>query len=120
MITGLLSIFYIIICFLYLINSDKIYLGRIYGYPQAIKRLLKICVIVDITLQIIYQIPYLSPDKDSIFQKIFDVLGLIKLIDYEAKNEIENKLEIQLISGAILEVIGKPFIYFFLSLQIII
>ena len=120
MITGLLSIFYIIICFLYLINSDKIYLGRIYGYPQAIKRLLKICVIVDITLQIIYQIPYLSPDKNSIFQKIFDVLGLIKLIDYEAKNEIENKLEIQLISGAILEVIGKPFIYFFLSLQIII
>ena len=116
MITGLLSIFYIIICFLYLINSDKIYLGRIYGYPQAIKRLLKICVIVDITLQIIYQIPYLSPDQDSVFQKIFDVLGLIKLIDYEA----ENNTVIKLISESILEVIGKPFIYFFLSLQIII
>ena len=118
MITGLISIFYIIICFIYLINSDKIHSGKTYGYPNAIKRLLKICVILDIVLQIIYQIPFLSPDQDSVFQKIFDVLGLIKLIDYEY--ESDNDKEIKLISEGILEVIGKPFIYFFLSLQIII
>ena len=116
MITGMLSIFYIVICFYYLINADKIYLGKVYGYPIAIKKLLKISVIIDIAIQTIYQIPYLSPDKDSVFQKIFDVLGLIKLVDYEAN---EGK-DIKLISSGIIEVIGKPLIYFFLSLQVII
>ena len=116
MITGLLSIFYIIICFSYLINADKIHSGKTYGYPNAIKRLLKICVLIDITLQIIYQIPFLSPDKDSLFQKIFDVFGLIKIIDYNTNNE----KEIELISEGIFEIIGKSFIFFFLSLQRII
>jgi hypothetical protein len=116
MITGMFSIFYIVICFYYLINADKIYLGKVYGYPIAIKKLLKISVIIDIAIQTIYQIPYLSPDKDSVFQKIFDVLGLIKLVDYEAN---EGK-DIKLISSGIIEVIGKPLIYFFLSLQVII
>ena len=116
MITGMISIFYIIICFFYLINADKIYLGEKYGYPIAIKKLLKISVIIDITIQTIYQIPFLSPDQDSVIQKIFDVLGLIKLVDYEANDG----KDIELISKGIIEVIGKPLIYFFLSLQIII
>ena len=116
MITGMLSIFYIIVCFYYLLNADKIFLGQIYGYPVAIKKLLKICVIGDIIIQTIYQMPYISPDQNSVIQKIFDVLGLIKLIDYEA-DEGKN---IKLISSGIFEVIGKPLIYLFLSLQIII
>ena len=117
MITGMISIFYIVICFYFLINADKIYSGKIYGYPVAIKKLLKIFVIGDIVLQIIYQIPYLSPDQDSVFQKIFEVLGLIKLVDYESGDDGK---EIKLIRSGIVEVIGKPLIYFFLSLQIII
>ena len=78
---------------------------------------LSIFVIGDIVLQIIYQIPYLSPDQDSVFQKIFEVLGLIKLVDYESGDDGK---EIKLIRSGIVEVIGKPLIYFFLSLQIII
>ena len=116
MITGMISIFYIIICFYYLINADKIFLGQIYGYPVSIKKLLKTTVLIDIILQTFYQIPYLSPDQDSIFQKIFDVLGFIKLIDYEA----DNGKNIKLISSGIFEVIGKPLIFFFISLQVII
>ena len=117
MITGLISIFYIVICFYYLINGDKICLGQVYGYPLGIKKILRICVICDIVIQTLYQIPYISPDQDSIFQKIFNVLGLIKIIDYESG---EDKNSIELSSNDILEVIGKPLIYFFLSLQIII
>ena len=40
MITGIISIFYLLICFYYLINSHKIYLGMKYGYPKQIKKLL--------------------------------------------------------------------------------
>ena len=115
MITGMISIFYIVICFYYLINSEKIFSGQKYGYPMGIKKILKVCVIIDITIQTIYQIPYISPDQNSVLQKIFDVLGFIKLIDYEV-----NGTDIEILSNGVIEVIGKPLIYLFLSLQVII
>ena len=39
MIPGLISIFYLVICFYYLIKSQNIYLGLKYGYPKQIKKL---------------------------------------------------------------------------------
>ena len=110
MITGLISIFYLTICFYYLINSQRIYLGMKYGYPKQIKKILKIVLIVDIVIQLTYQIPYIKSDKDTLFYKIFNALGFTKLL-----NE-----DVEMASAGIIEIIGKPLIYLFISLQTII
>ena len=114
MVIGLISIFYLLISFIYLINSHKIYLGLKYGYPKQIKNVLKICLIVDISIQLIYQIPYISPDKDSILYKIFNTLGYSKLLNYSDNSNFE------IASTGIIEIIGKPLIYLIISLQTII
>ena len=113
-IPGLISIFYLSICFYYLINSQKIFLGLKYGYPKQIKRLIKFALIIDIVIQLIYQIPYISSDKDSLLYKIFNALGFTKLLDYS------NNSDVELVSAGIIEIIGKPLIYLFISLQTII
>ena len=115
MITGIISIFYLLICFYYLINSHKIYLGMKYGYPKQIKKLLKICLIVDIIIQLVYQIPFISPGKDTVAYKIFNSLGYTKLLIYDNNGD-----NIDLDSSGVIEYIGKPLIYFFISLQTII
>ena len=114
MITGLISMFYLLISFFYLINSHKIYLGLKYGYPKYIKSLIKYCLIVDIFIQILYQIPYISPGENSTIYKVFNTLGFSKLLNY-----IDNsKVEIE--TTGIIEIIGKPLIYLIISLQTII
>ena len=114
MITGLISIFYLSICVYYFINSQKIYLGIKYGYPKQIKKLLKICLIADIVIQLIYQVPYIPSETDSLFYKIFNSLGFTKLLNYSENSEVE------MASAGIIEIIGKPLIYLFISLQTII
>ena len=114
MIPGLISIFYLVICFYYLINSHKIYIGVKYGYPKQIKKLLRICLIIDIIIQLIYQIPYISSDENDIFHKIFTALGFSKLLNYLDNSDIE------LASTSLIEIIGKPLIYLIISLQTII
>ena len=112
-IPGLISTFYLIICFYYLINSHKIYLGLKYGYPKQIKKLIKIILIIDLVLQLIYQIPYISSDND-IFYKIFNALGFSKLLNYLENSNVEFS------TTSIIEIIGKPLIYLIISLQTII
>ena len=114
MITGLISMFYLIICLYYLINSQKIYLGVKYGYPKQIKNVLKICLIVDIVIQLVFQIPYIPTDKDSLLYKFFNALGFSKLLEYTGDSEVG------MASTGIIEIIGKPLIYLFISLQMII
>ena len=86
-----------------------------YGYPKQIKKLLKICLIVDIIIQLVYQIPFISPGKDTVAYKIFNSLGYTKLLIYD-----NNGNNIDLDSSGVIEYIGKPLIYFFISLQTII
>ena len=106
MIPGVISIFYLLICFYYFINSDKIYYGLKYGYPKQIKKLLRICLIFDLIIQLVYQIPYISSNENDIFYKIFNSLGFSKLLIYSDNKDVE------LASASIIEIIGKPLIYF--------
>ena len=114
MIPGVISIFYLLICFYYFINSDKIYYGLKYGYPKQIKKLLRICLIFDLIIQLVYQIPYISSNENDIFYKIFNSLGFSKLLIYSDNKDVE------LASASIIEIIGKPLIYLIISLQTII
>ena len=113
MIAGLLSIFYVSICLYFLIKSDSIYLGKKYYYPKAIKKLLKIAILIDIILQAIYQTPFFTQQEQTPAYKIFRAIGLIKVVDFE-----DNEIIIKFVQMA--EVIGKVIIFFFISLQALI
>ena len=113
MIAGLLSLFYVSVCIYFLIRSDSIYLGKKYYYPKAIKKLLKIAILIDIILQAIYQTPFFTQNEKSPAYKIFRSIGLIKVVDFE-----EDDINIKFVQMA--EVIGKALIYFFISLQTLI
>ena len=108
MTAGILSTIYFGSCFYYLLKSDSICLGEEYSYPKAIKKTLRIIVLIDITIQGIYQTPFFSMKDDDIRYKLLSALGFIKVVDI-SDNEIaaENKLEIY----------GKAIIYFFMSIQ---
>ena len=107
MTAGPISCIYFGAGFYYLIKSDCIFLGQEYSYPKAIKRSLRIIVLIDIILQGIYQLPIFY-DGTEITYKIFSSLGFVKIIKVD-DNEIQSDLQ--------LEIFGKALIYFFMSLQ---
>jgi len=108
MTAGILSTVYFGTCFYYLIKSDNIYLGEEFTYPKAIESTLRIIVLIDITIQGIYQTPFFIMNADDIRYKLLSALGFIKVMDLN-NNEIDasNKLDIY----------GKAIIYFFMSVQ---
>ena len=108
MTAGILSTIYFGSCFYYLLKSDSINLGQEYTYPKAIKKTLRIIVLIDITIQGIYQTPFFSMKDDDIRYKLLSALGFIKVVDVN-DNEIDAKSK--------LEIYGKAIIYFFMSVQ---
>ena len=105
---GFLSAIYFGICFYYLIKSDCLYLGQEYYYPKAVKTTLRIIVLIDITLQGIYQIPFFSMKEDDLRYKIFRAFGLIKAMDIN-DDEINTMQKF--------EIYAKAIIYFCMSIQ---
>ena len=123
MISGLISIYYIIFSLYFLITSTRIYLGSKYYYPKAIKVILRISILVDILLQILYQSPYIdtrnvSDDSDSTLYKILEIIGLNKILSFDI-SETGSFDAIVDVEQMIL-VMCKAFIYFFMSLQVLV
>ena len=116
MLAGPLSIFYVAISFYYLIKSDSLFLGTKYSYPKMLKKLLIVVVLIDITIQAIYQTPYFSQSEDSPWYDLCKAIGLIKVIDFKKD---ENNKDTVVIDQEV-EVFGKALIYFFMSVQILI
>ena len=123
MISGFISVVYIIISLYFLLTSTRIYLGKHYYYPRAIKKLLRIMILVDILLQIIYQIPFVDTKKESdtedesTFYKILGYIGLNKILVF--KTDSQGNFDV-IIEEEIALVIAKTFLYFLMSLQILI
>jgi len=85
MVSGLISVFYITFSLYFLITSTSIYLGNKYYYPKAIKRILRIGILIDISLQILYQSPLDSREvseenKQTTLHTILDIIGLNKIL----------------------------------------
>ena len=115
MVAGLLSAVYFGVAFYYLIQSDYLYLGQEYTYPNTLKNFLRFIILIDITLQGIYQTSFCSNyiiGNNETLDNILQVFGLIKV---GSLNDIESISYFQSI-----EIFGKAFIYFLVSLQIII
>ena len=118
MVSGLLSLFYIIFSLYFIITSNRMYLGEKYYYPKAIKNVLRVIIIIDIGLQILYQIPFFNPetDKKSLLLTILNIIGFNRIINYDksTSDDIEiNKEQIAL-------VFCKAITYFFIGIQILI
>ena len=117
LISGLLSIFYIIYSLIFLSKSNSMYMGEPYYYPRTIKTVLRVAILLDITIQALYQTPYLSPDpKGSGLYTILEIIGFNKIIFFE-DNSAE-KFDISLKEMSL--VFAKAFTYFFMSIQILI
>ena len=119
MIAGLISIVYISISFYYLIKSDALFLGTKYTYPIVLKKVLMIIILLDIIVQGVYSTPFFSQEEGTLGYKIYNSIGLIKVVDF-GKNS-SNKEEINKINiDQNIEVYGKAFIYLLMSLQLLI
>ena len=122
MISGLLSLFYITFALYFIMTSDKMYLGQKYYYPKAIKKILRIAILIDIIVQIIYQTPILSidqekdKDKDNLLIKILDIIGFNKIINYGQSDDTN----IEIYNQEMILVIAKAVSYFFMGIQILI
>ena len=116
MTAGLVSIAYISISFYYLIKSDALFLGKKYTYPIILKKVLMIIILLDIIFQGIYSTPFFSQEEGSLGYKIFNSIGLVKVVDFDKDPKKKEEISI----NQSIEVFGKAFIYLLISLQLLI
>ena len=120
MVSGLISVFYITFSLYFLITSTRIYLGNNYYYPKAIKKILRISILIDISLQILYQSPYINSrdfsENPSTLNKILEIIGLNKILSFKDKEVFEAIVD----GDQMVLVLSKAFIYLFMSLQILV
>ena len=116
MINGFLSGIYICFCLYFLYQSKSINKGKIYYYPFVIKSLLRPIIIVDITCQLIIQIPYIffeNLSENDFFKSLSDLLGLIRITNNNIKDNYE-------ITNKIFLLLGKCFCFFCMCIQKVI
>ena len=112
MIGRLISILYVTLCLYYLVNSELFYIGEKYSYFSAIKKVLRIVILVDILIQGIYQTPFVSPDENDNSFKLFNAVGFIKVVNFQKDGKITIEQSTQ--------VFTKAMMYLLISLQILI
>jgi hypothetical protein len=122
LISGFISIIYITISLYFLLTSTKMYLGEHYYYPRAIKVLFRIMILIDILLQIIYQIPLIhSKKEEDIETKVYQILGYIglnKILSF--KEDKEGNLEVIIGGEEMALVLAKVVLYLLMSFQLLI
>ena len=120
MISGLFSLFYITFSLYFLMTSNKIILGQKYYYPKAIKKILRVAILVDITIQIVYQTPLFSINQktndENILIRILEIIGVNKIINYGEDKYLKN---FEIDNDNMVLVIAKAITYFFMGLQIL-
>ena len=125
MISGIISIFYIAFSMYFLITSSRIYTGKKYYYPKAIKKLLRIAILIDILLQILFQSPFIDTLKEDeeqeennqTFYDILRILGLNKVLSFFSDgDELIPFIDV----NQMVLIIGKAFIFLFMSLQLLV
>jgi len=93
----------------FLFTSTRIYLGNNYYYPKAIKKILRISILLDISLQILYQ----SIDNDA-FKDILEIIGLNKILSF--KTGEDGLLNAEVDGEQMILVLAKAIIYLFMSI----
>ena len=119
MISGFISIIYIVCSLAFLITSTSIYLGEKYYYPKAIKTVLRVIILIDITAQIIYQSPYFEAEN---IKDLLENIGLNKILIFQ-NQEGENGQNIynyDILKNKLFLVFAKAFIHLFMSIQTLI
>ena len=120
MISGLISIIYIICSLFFLITSTSIYLGKKYTYPKAIKTVLRMIIIIDITVQIIYQFPIFDVEYLKDWLLLLQNIGLNKVLIFEKQEGENGYYNYIILFDKLFLVFSKAFIHLFMSIQILI
>ena len=117
-ISGLLSLFYIIFSLYFIVTSNRMFLGEKYLYPRAIKKILRVIIIIDIAIQIIYQNPFIHQNlgEKTILHKILNIIGFNQIINYEQSTDED----IAINNDQLILVFCKAFTYIFIGIQILI
>ena len=118
MVSGLLSLSYIIFSLYFILTSNRMYLGQKYLYPKAIKKVLRVIIIIDIALQILYQNPFTSNEtgEKTVLYTILNIIGFNQIINYEKST----KDDIVINTEQLILVFCKAITYFFIGIQILI
>ena len=118
MVSGILSIFYIIFSLVFLMKSNSMYVGDPYYYPKTIKTVLRVAILIDIAIQTLYQTPYINPSTtNNNFYNILKIIGFNKIINF---GDNLNAKDFQIFPDQMILVLAKAFTYFFMSIQILI
>ena len=115
MISGVISFIYIIFSLGFLIKSNAMYNGKPYRYPYWIY-IYRHIILIDIAIQMLIQTPYISPSSNNHLYIILKIAGFNKIVDFGNKTaeSFSSDTEQKIL------VLGKAFIYYFISLQILI
>ena len=108
MIPGIISIFYIILFIIFLFKSNSLIQGKKYYYPHFTKKI-RLILLIDISFQLISQF-FIG---DGLISKIFNYLGINKLIEIKGDAVIKD-------NNSFAYLIAKTISFFFISLQILI
>ena len=116
-ISGLFSVFYIVISLYFLITSTSIYLGDKYLYPRAIKTLYRVVILLDILGQILYQAPFFESGTKGL-----EIIGFNKILNFTKVQEKSSEAyyDITLDIRQLFLILAKAFTYLLMSFQVLI
>ena len=123
LISGLISAIYISFSLYFLMKSTNLILGKKCDYPKAIKTFMRIIIVVDILIQLIFQAPFVPSNNENL-NITLKTIGINKMINYTSTTNstttIDPNESITFDSNESVLVYAKAFICFIMSVQVVV
>ena len=120
LISGLISAIYISFSLYFLMKSTNLILGNKCDYPKAIKTFMRIIIVVDILIQLIFQAPFV-PSNNKILSTTLKTIGINTMINYTSTTDTSDpNKSITFDSNESVLVYAKAFICFIMSIQVVV
>jgi hypothetical protein len=116
--SGIISTIYIIFSLQFLYKSTDMILGKRFEILKASSGFFRVFLIIDLSLQMIYQLPINNDINNSIISN--DVLGSIGINKIHDFRDLENKSTFDINAGFLFQDIFKVSMYFLVSIMVLI
>ena len=101
-------------------KSTNLILGNKCDYPKAIKTFMRIIIVVDILIQLIFQAPFV-PSNNKILSTTLKTIGINTMINYTSTTDTSDpNKSITFDSNESVLVYAKAFICFIMSIQVVV